>query len=294
MKRLDWAVIERCVRDAAERMGSDRFDFDDSDIVLTYLWACYHDKPIRWACQRCNWPVYRRRAIPSESTMSRRMRTPRAFQLLDAVRVTLEEGPEPGIVRVIDGKILPVAAHSIDPDATFGGPRGRRRGYELHSVCTLDGRRIAWSVHTLKVDERVAAVDLIPQIQGAAYILGDKKYHANSLCQLAAAHELQLVAQRSRSGSKGLGHHPICNARRRCLDMVEFAVTPFTANLYEKRRSIETMHANLVSCAGGLNGLPPWIRRIWRVRNWVAAKLVLDAARRHRLQQARAADSQIG
>ncbi len=292
MKRSDWRGIERCVRELAQHMASGRFDFDDADIVLTYLWACYHDKPIRWACQRFNWPVYHRRPIPSESTMSRRMRAARVSALLDATRRELEQGPEPGFVRAIDGKILTVAAHSIDPDATFGGPRGRRRGYELHSVCTLDGRRNAWSVHTLGVDERVAAIDLIPRVTGAAYILGDTNYHSNNLCQIAAAHEMQWVAQRRRRGNGGLGHHPISNARRRCLDMVEFAVTPFTAELYETRRSIETMHANLVSCAGGLNGLPPWIRRIWRVRNWIAAKLVLDAARRDRLRRARHAESQ--
>lgn len=291
MKRSDWRGIERCVRELAQHMASGRFDFDDADIVLTYLWACYHDKPIRWACQRCNWPVYHRRPIPSESTMSRRMRAARVSALLDATRRELEEGPEPGFVRAIDGKILTVAAHSIDPDATFGGPRGRRRGYELHSVCTLDGRRNAWSVHTLGVDERVAAIDLIPRVTGAAYILGDTNYHTDRLCQLAEDHEMRLVAPRKKPNT-GLGHRPLSDARRRCLDMVEFAVTPFTAELYKTRRSIETMHANLVSCAGGLNGLPPWIRRIWRVRNWIAAKLVLDAARRDRLRRARHAESQ--
>jgi hypothetical protein len=35
----------------------------------------------------------------------------------------------------------------------------------------------------------------------------------------------------------------------------------------------------MVSFGGGLAALPPWVRRIWRVRNWVWAKLLINGSR---------------
>src|SRR3989442_1221786 len=38
---------------------------------------------------------------------------------------------------------------------------------------------------------------------------------------------------------------------------------------------------------GGLAALPPWVRRPWRVRRWVSAKLLVNAARIRRLNRRR-------
>lgn len=279
MKRDDWKRIEACVRGLAPRPASDRFEFSDADIVLTFLWGCYFEKPVRWSCRRHNWPVYHTRPIPGESTMSRRLRTPSVLALFEAARVVLEAADPGGLVRVIDGKILPIASHSRDPDAGFGGPRGRRRGYEMHSICTLSGQRNAWDVRSLSVDERVVARDLVAQAAYPGYLLGDSNYHSEPLAQVCDRHGVQLAAPRKQPG-RGLGHCPLGTNRRRALEITEFNVTPFAADLFKQRRTIETMHANLASSGSGLHGLPAWVRRLHRVRPWVAGKLLLDAARR--------------
>ncbi len=54
-------------------------------------------------------------------------------------------------------------------------------------------------------------------------------------------------------------------------------INPFGPSLYKQRPRIERSFAQLVSY-GGLNSLPPWVRRIWRVRSWVMAKLPINAA----------------
>ena len=45
------------------------------------------------------------------------------------------------------------------------------------------------------------------------------------------------------------------------------------------RTDIERQFSQLVCFGGGLATLPPWVRRIWRVRNWVMAKLLINAVR---------------
>jgi hypothetical protein len=57
------------------------------------------------------------------------------------------------------------------------------------------------------------------------------------------------------------------------------AVNPFGTDLYERRTAIERDFSQLVCFGGGLAALPTWIRRIWRVRNWVMSKLLINAAR---------------
>ena len=60
-----------------------RATYTDADIVVIYLWAVLHDRPIYWACKKSNWPIYyRRRNLPNPSTMTRRLRTEGVQQLM--------------------------------------------------------------------------------------------------------------------------------------------------------------------------------------------------------------------
>lgn len=285
MEWAHWKRIAAVVHELAEPMPGGRFGFTDAQIVLVYLWACYHDKPVSWACRKEHWPVFVRSAPPSPSTMSRRLRRPGVTDLLERARVRLEGPPAGRLAHAIDGKILPVAAHSRDRQATRGGPGGRRRGYRLHSLCELGGRRVAYEVHPLHVDETVAARSLLERSGVGGYVLGDTRYHCEALCVLGGRLGQQLVAPRRRSRDGGLGHRRHSGERLRCLDMLERSPTRFSLELFAQRRSIETMHAHLTSSAGGLIGLPAWVRTLPRVRLYVLGKLVLDAARRERLAQ---------
>jgi hypothetical protein len=283
MEWTEWKQIVSTVHGLARAMPSDRFDFTDAQIVLVYLWACYHDKPVSWACRKGHWPVFACQGLPSTSTMSRRLRLARVLELLESARVHLEGPPQGRLVHIIDGKILPVATHSQDRQATRGGPGGRQRGYRLHSLCEPGGRRVACQVHPLHVDETVVARSLLEQSGVQGYVLGDTRYHSDDLCRLGGRLGQQLLAPRRRCETGGVGHRRHSHERLRCLDMLERSPTAFSLALFARRRDIETMHAHLCGCAGGLIGLPAWVRTLPRVRLWALGKLVLDAARRRRL-----------
>src|SRR5829696_10150878 len=49
--------------------------FRAAEIVMVFLWAVIHDRPTSWACERRNWVVTPPSGLPSQSTMSRRLRT---------------------------------------------------------------------------------------------------------------------------------------------------------------------------------------------------------------------------
>ena len=98
----------------------------------------------------------------------------------------------------------------------------------------------------------------------------------------------RLLAPRGKPGG-GFGHRR--QSRLRCVQQLE--VPPggsrFGRRLHgEHRGHVERDFANLVGFGGGLTGLPPWSRRIWRVRHWVHAKLLINAARIVRRRRLRA------
>ena len=49
--------------------------------------------------------------------------------------------------------------------------------------------------------------------------------------------------------------------------------------LRHERATIERYFGTLSGSGGGLNALPAWVRRLRRVRVWVGAKIVINAAR---------------
>jgi hypothetical protein len=56
-------------------------------------------------------------------------------------------------------------------------------------------------------------------------------------------------------------------------------VNSFGGELYARRTGVERDFSGLACFGGGLTTLPPWVRRIRRVRAWVMAKLLINAAR---------------
>lgn len=77
MERERFRLVKSLLRRIGRRRRSRRQRYTDGTIVEVYFWSVICDRPVYWACGRCNWPAgLRRGRLPSQSVMSRRLRTP--------------------------------------------------------------------------------------------------------------------------------------------------------------------------------------------------------------------------
>jgi Transposase DDE domain len=306
MERELWAELSQaiCEVDARWREPA-RFVHRTALVARVYLWAAVHDRPISWACDADNWDARTRPpALPDQSTLSRRTRRdgPGGFEeFMHALAARLGgRTASLQLVKRFDGKPLAVAAHSTDRDAAWGrGAGGLAKGYKLHTLwCDDRPLPLDWALTPLDVDETRMAARFINRLgraddPSAGYVLGDARLDSGPLHARAAAANHQLLAPRLKGGAgRGLGHGAACRhpARVRCVEMLEppAGVNDFGPRLHRTRQQIERDFGNLVSFGGGLAALPAWVRRIWRVRCWVHAKLLINAARIRRLRRGRA------
>ncbi len=278
-----WAELSAAVSAVAVGFGRHKRDRHCTALVVrVYLWAALFDRPISWACRAKNWkPSTRPAELPDQSTMSRRTRREDFMAFLERVGARLNGKAVPGLVKVVDGKPLELPNHSTDRDATWS--RGVSRtslGYKLHAVFSGNPMPDAFAVTTLNTCEKRMAARMLKRVAGGGYLLGDAHFDASWLFDYCHHHGHQLVCPRAKPGT-GTGHHYVSPHRRRAIDMLETpaAVNPFGAGLYDTRTGIERDFSQLVCFGGGLTTLPPWVRRIWRVRNWVMSKLLINAAR---------------
>jgi len=261
--------------------------YSNVQVLAVLLWAALHDRSISWACRRRSWPVQAwRRRLPDQSSMSRRLREPRLVAELSRVLALVQRARGPAAAPLIlDGKPLAVSAFSADPDARQGWGAGRHAtGYKLHVLIDRLQRLLAWEVRPMNEAECVVAADLLREaaasgaVPRGAVALADASYDSNPLHARAAEVGVRLIAPRRRP------ERPLCKNRRH--DPGRLASIAFTEHDPEwdhlRRRvrpEVERYFGSLASFGGGLFGLPPWARRLHRVRLWVGAKLVLNAAR---------------
>jgi hypothetical protein len=262
-----------------------RYDFSDEDIVRVYYWSVICDRPTSWACHKQHWPIHlRKRPLPSQSTLSRRLRSPSVVALLDALERRVTAPQAPGLFWMIDGKPLPIGGCSKDRQAGYGrAAGGKAKGYKLHALVGSDGSLAGWRVAPMNQDERVLAERLLqaapPEVQG--YIIADSNFDSNKLHQICDRRgNLQLVTRRRGEPGKGTGHRPQAAGRLRSIRLTENPFSAFAEQLLKDRAEIERQFGNLVNWGGGLSGLPAWVRTHCRVRRWVQAKLVLTRLKR--------------
>src|SRR3954470_14362208 len=136
MERKLWLRLYAVIWSARHPRPPARVSHPDRWVVLVYAWACLHDRPTRWACDPAHWPPDLRPArLPSQPTMSRRLRSAGVNALLNALLARHRASPADDWVRYLDAKPLPVGGMSKDPDAADGyGAGGYFRGYKLHAV----------------------------------------------------------------------------------------------------------------------------------------------------------------
>jgi hypothetical protein len=278
MERKLWTRLCDLVAESCRRISHPGVRFSDRWILLVYLWAVLHDRPTSWACREENWPRdLRPFELPSQPTMSRRLRSPHVQWALALILERLRgDPPPPGLVKCIDAKPLPVGGASKDPDARWGqGTRTMIKGYKLYALWGSGLIPLGWEVRSVDHSESTEADRLIPHLAGGGYLVGDAIYDCNRLYDLAMEHDHQLIAPPKRPG-RGLGHGRQSPHRLRGLALL---ASPFGRAVYAARVAIERDFGHLTSFGGGLSGLPSWVRRSGRVGMWVEAKLIINGVR---------------
>ena len=291
-----WAALYPLIRQEDKRRARrKRVQFSDADILLVALWAVLHDRPIRWACRRRNWPHDYTRDLPSPATMSGRLRTLSVQLLLEQVfyRLLAATHVLEGLClcRRVDSKPLPVGGFTKDRDARRRGyaTGGLAKGYKLFTcwcknmvvpealvlgpMCESD------PAGTCKLIDRLVA--LHPGGAAGGYLIADVTDDSNPLHDYAGRRGFQLLAPRKQPGT-GLGHGKHSTARLRAIEMLEGpdpSRLSFGRSLYALRGQIERDYGNAGSFGGGLQPLPNFVRRPRRVTLWVIGKLIINGVR---------------
>lgn len=300
MERELWTWLMVGLRDVSRSFRDSAYHtHSTATIVRTYLWAVLHDRPTVWACDPRAWDhATRPPALPSQPTMSRRLRHPdvttfmqRLGQRLNGTPGNKRPSEQPLLeVKAIDGRPLVVAEHTADPDAATGYAHRRfARGYKLHLIDADSPMPAAFAVEPLNVSEQATARQLIPQLTGVGYLLGDTNYHATELFDLAHQHGHRLLAPRQRTRQHAaLGHRRQSPHRLDCIARLEQSPrlgNRFATQLLKLRRRVESAFAHAACFGAGLHQLPTWVRRLHRVKTYVHAKLLINAARIRQLRE---------
>ena len=281
MEHQLFRAIVQVIRECGKGGFQPQCDFQDGDIVEVWYWAVIHDRPVSWACQRDNWRG-RRKRLPSDSTMSRRLRTRRVLRLLESIERRVTAPRQPGVFWKIDGKPLPISGCSKDRQAGYGrAAGGKAKGYKLHAITGAGSQIAAWRIAPMNKDERVMAARLLKSAEIQGYVVADSNYDSNKLHSICDRRGVvQLVTPRRYGPGNGTGHRKQSSGRLRSIALVDGPCPAFAAGLLRDRSAIERDYGNLTNWGGGLNGLPPWVRTHRRVHRWVQAKLALTALRR--------------
>jgi len=247
-----------------------RVTFTDADIVKIYLWAVLHDRPTRWACDKRNWPIYyRAKKLPDTSTMCRRLRTKGVQQLFKDVEEILKSENQTGLCSWIDAKGLQINHCSCDKQAGFGYTGGGMgKGYKLYAIANSTQGFEQWTIGPMNLDERKVAQNLIAKTTANGYLVGDGNYDVNALYDLANEKELKFIAPKH---AGGLGHRKNSHHRLKMIDRLN---SQFIKQIIQSRVGIEHMFGRLCSISFGLKPLPAWVRGLFRVENWVRAKII--------------------
>jgi hypothetical protein len=284
-----WESLYRLLRAQAKLRkspGGRRVVYSDVLILTVYFWSVLHDRPRCWACRRENWPVNMAWLnLPSESTLSRRMRSVSVMLLLASIYHALAALRPPRLVRVVDSKPLPVGGFSKDRDARRGYGAGQLlRGYKL--FCVWGSAAVvpdALVLGPMNLSDPAGAASLLRCLAGGTggtggYLLADVTHDSNPLHALAAPLGFQLLAPRKSPGA-GLGHGTTHEpSRLRSIELLE-GNSPFARSLYARRGDIEREFGGAGNFGGGLQPLPNWVRRPRRVVPWVISKLLLNGVR---------------
>lgn len=140
-----WKGLYPEVIELGKRFTRPRVRHSNATILLVYLWAALHDRPVSWACRQENWPVWERRwPKPSPATMSRRLRSVSLLTMIVALEWGLARPLPRGELKSLDAKPLTVGGFSKDRDARTGWPWATRRGATRSLASATSPARACW------------------------------------------------------------------------------------------------------------------------------------------------------
>jgi hypothetical protein len=255
--------------------------YGDGVVLLAHFYAVLNNASLRWASAPPHWPPWCRATVrlPSYSQLNKRLKTASAARAMSALEAELRDGLPRTAAKVADGMPLVIGGFSHDPDARRGRvPDGWANGYKLHVLA--DGAAGAIDAHALTpLDAGEATVlrrDLVlprrVDLRGCT-LRADANYDSNPCYAAAADAGGRLVAPR-RKPRRGLGHHAQHPDRLRAIDELERTCGGRAAHRRARNR-VEQCFAQLTNLPFGLFALPNFVRRLPRVRRWVAAKIML-------------------
>lgn len=293
MERELWLRVVWALKRLPRRRPT-RAVYDNRGVLAVLLRAALCDRPISWACRRSNWPVQAwRRRLPDQSTMSRRLRDPALLEDLERLVAILQRRrPGVGATLIVDGKPLAVSEFTSDREAVTGWGAGRHaKGYKLHALIDDARRILAWEVRPMKDSEQAVACVLVARAgaRGAlrrnARLLADANYDSRHLYKAAEASGIRLIAPRRTPGASVNMYPPSHRHRLAAIRALE-GDRGFAWRFKNRRATIERFFGSLAAVGGGLHALPPWARRLHRVRVWIGAKLAVFTARAAALHEA--------
>jgi hypothetical protein len=283
MERQIWKAIVNVIAEVDKSKFNPKETFQAATIVKVWMWAVVNDRPVSWAVQQTNWlPCDQRWAKPSNTTMSRRLRSEDVQTLLQQVEHrVLRPADKSNMVWMIDGKPLVISGCSKDKQAGYGrATGGKAKGYKIHAIFGSNGSIAQWRVAPMNKDERVMAGRMLKQTNIQGYLLADSNYDSNKLhATCDEKGNLQMVTRRRYGPGKGHGHRKQSPGRMRSKAILEDPHHEFGRNLMAQRDEIERYYGHLTNWGGGLTHLPPWARTHRRVHRWIQAKLIANHLR---------------
>jgi Transposase DDE domain len=263
-----------------------RAKHSDRVIVLVQLRAALDNISINRATHADSWVGLRRpESLPSQATMSRRLKKPAVTALLTVIEERLRQLPReslkaaPAQPVAIDARALAASRFTKDPDAKWGyGTGGLQIGYKFHAIWDQGAVPLAWCLEPLNACEPIVARRLIRQLPPTArrrYLMGDAAYDSDQLYASADLLGYQLLAPAKRPG-KALGHRRYSPSRIYAQKLLR---SKRGQKLYTQRTLIERQFGNWSVRPEGLSELPKHVRRLHRVRLYVHAKMILNGVR---------------
>lgn len=282
MDRDVWMIVMRATRSLGPAQARRRrTEYSDRLILRLYLWLCWSDLPLCRVQDRSVFgSMFRPRRLPSVSQFCKRVAEAGFIELLERARRKLAGTVAGSMLLCIDGKALPVTENTRDPDAKTGHGGGRFcKGYRLHALTDDRGRIVEYRVTDMREQEKNMAFEMLASVHKGQLVLADGNYDSARLYRTAGERGAFLLTPvkgfaRTKAARRKMGPMRLeaCRAWRDHRALCRKA--------YALRGTIERTFAHLTNFAGGLRGLPPWVRTLPRVRRFVAAKLVVYHARR--------------